>query len=29
VSIVGVIHQPLPHLVEDLISKELKENIDV
>jgi NAD(P)-dependent dehydrogenase (short-subunit alcohol dehydrogenase family) len=29
VSIVGVIPQPLPHLVEDLISKELKENIDV
>jgi NAD(P)-dependent dehydrogenase (short-subunit alcohol dehydrogenase family) len=29
VSIVGVTHQPLPHLVEDLISKELKENIDV
>jgi NAD(P)-dependent dehydrogenase (short-subunit alcohol dehydrogenase family) len=29
VSIVGVIHQPLPHLVEDLISKQLKENIDV
>jgi NAD(P)-dependent dehydrogenase (short-subunit alcohol dehydrogenase family) len=29
VSIVGVTHQPLPHLVEDLISKELKEDIDV
>lgn len=29
VSIVGVTHQPLPHLVEDLISKELKERIDV
>ena len=29
VSIVGVTHQPLLHLVEDLISKELKENIDV
>jgi hypothetical protein len=29
VSIVGVIPQPLPHLVEDLISKELKEKIDV
>jgi NAD(P)-dependent dehydrogenase (short-subunit alcohol dehydrogenase family) len=29
VSIVGVTHQPLPHLVDDLISKELKENIDV
>jgi NAD(P)-dependent dehydrogenase (short-subunit alcohol dehydrogenase family) len=29
VSIVGVTHQPLPHLVEDLISKELKEKIDV
>jgi len=29
VSIVGVTHQPLPHLVEDLIAKELKENIDV
>ena len=29
VSIVGVTPQPLPHLVEDLISKELKESIDV
>lgn len=29
VSIVGVTPQPLPHLVEDLISKELKERIDV
>lgn len=29
VSIVGVTHQPLPHLVDDLISKELKENINV
>jgi NAD(P)-dependent dehydrogenase (short-subunit alcohol dehydrogenase family) len=29
VSIVGVTPQPLPHLVEDLVSKELKENIDV
>jgi NAD(P)-dependent dehydrogenase (short-subunit alcohol dehydrogenase family) len=29
VSIVGVTPQPLPHLVEDLISKELKEGIDV
>ena len=29
VSIVGVTPQPLPHLVEDLILKELKENIDV
>ncbi|MBW2039655.1 MAG: DUF3842 family protein [Deltaproteobacteria bacterium] len=29
VSIVGVTHQPLPHLVEDLVSKELKEVIDV
>jgi hypothetical protein len=26
---VGVTPQPLPHLVEDLISKELKERIDV
>jgi hypothetical protein len=29
VSIVGVTPQPLPHLVEDLILKELKERIDV
>jgi hypothetical protein len=29
VSIVGVTPQPLPHLVEDLIVKELKEKIDV
>jgi NAD(P)-dependent dehydrogenase (short-subunit alcohol dehydrogenase family) len=29
VSIVGVTPQPLPHLVEDLIMKELKEKIDV
>ena len=29
VSIVGVTPQPLPHLVEDLIVKELKESIDV
>ena len=29
ISIVGVIPRPLPHLVEDLIEKELKENIDV
>jgi hypothetical protein len=29
VSIVGVTPQPLPHLVEDLIVKELKERIDV
>jgi NAD(P)-dependent dehydrogenase (short-subunit alcohol dehydrogenase family) len=29
VFIVGVTHQPLPHLVEDLVSKELKERIDV
>ena len=29
VSIVGVTPQPLPHLVEDLIMKKLKENIDV
>ena len=29
VSIVGVTPQPLPHLVEDLILKELKEKIDV
>lgn len=29
ISIVGVTPQPLPHLVEDLISKELKERIDV
>jgi hypothetical protein len=29
VSIVGVTPQPLPHLVEELIVKELKEKIDV
>ncbi|UCC66703.1 MAG: DUF3842 family protein [Deltaproteobacteria bacterium] len=29
VSIVGMTHQPLPHLVEGLVSKELKEVIDV
>ena len=29
VSIVGVTHQPLPHLVEDLVSKQLKEVVDV
>ena len=29
VSIVGVTPQPLPHLVEDLIVKELKESINV
>ena len=29
VSIVGVTPQPLPHLVEELILKELKERIDV
>jgi NAD(P)-dependent dehydrogenase (short-subunit alcohol dehydrogenase family) len=29
VSIVGLTPLPLPHLVEELISKELKENIDV
>jgi NAD(P)-dependent dehydrogenase (short-subunit alcohol dehydrogenase family) len=29
VSIVGVTPQPLPHLVEELILKKLKENIDV
>jgi NAD(P)-dependent dehydrogenase (short-subunit alcohol dehydrogenase family) len=29
VSIIGVTPQPLPHLVEDLIVKELKEKIDV
>ena len=29
VTIIGVTSQPLPHLVEDLIVKELKEKIDV
>lgn len=29
VSIVGITHQPLPHLVEDLVTKDLKEVIDV
>jgi hypothetical protein len=29
VAIVGVTHQPLPHLVEELVSKELKERINV
>ena len=29
IEIVGVVHQPLPHLVDDLISKKLKEVIDV
>ncbi len=29
ISIVGVVQQPLPHLVEDIVSKELKEVIDV
>jgi NAD(P)-dependent dehydrogenase (short-subunit alcohol dehydrogenase family) len=29
VSIVGVTRQPLPHLIEELILKELKERIDV
>jgi NAD(P)-dependent dehydrogenase (short-subunit alcohol dehydrogenase family) len=28
-SIVGVAYQPLPHLVEELVLKELKERIDV
>ncbi len=29
ISIVGVTQQPLPHLIEDIVSRELKEVIDV